>query len=199
MSQVIFRTEFSSGSFQTFDGLPELNFRKVHQVHGSKIIQITNPDEVTSEVQADGLMSLAPETIPLAIVTADCLPILILGENGRCMIHAGWKSLAAGILKNPQITTIKPMQGYIGPAIRAQSYEVDKDFGSHFPGSRHFFKSGIKYYFDLIGEAKDQLRETYPAITISESGICTFQDHRFHSFRRDKTSNRNYHIFIPAS
>ena len=199
MSQIIFRTEFSSGSYQTFDGIPDLNFKKVHQVHGNKIIRITDASEATSEVQADGLLQLSSVNVPLAIVTADCLPVLILGENGRCMIHAGWKGLASGILKNIDINSIGPRQAYIGPCIRAQSYEVDKDFGAHFPGSRHFFKSGVKYYFDLIGEAKDQLRETYPAITISESGICTLQDHRFHSFRRDKTSKRNYHIFIPAS
>ena len=51
-----------------------------------------------------------------------------------------------------------------------------------------------KIFFNLAIVARLQLEALYPGILIEESGFCTFQDERFHSYRRNKTLERNWKL-----
>jgi copper oxidase (laccase) domain-containing protein len=169
-----------------------MNFHHVTQVHGVDIVSLeTLPSE------ADGMMvSWVDLNQPLGIKTADCLPIVIEGEKGVIFLHAGWKGLADGILKRPEMTLIIPQRVFIGPSIHACCFEVTPDFKDNFKTSSFFKESEGKLYFDLQLEASRLLKEEFPNLLIGISPICTFCDHRFHSYRRDKTKNRNWNLYI---
>lgn len=67
-----------------------------------------------------------------AILTADCLPILIAANDGSeiAAIHAGWRGLAQGIITNTLANFATPasqLTAWIGPAISATAYEVGAD------------------------------------------------------------------------
>ncbi|MBA2404470.1 MAG: polyphenol oxidase family protein [Bdellovibrionales bacterium] len=169
-----------------------MNFYHVTQVHGVEIVSIE-----TLPAEADGMVaSLAELNEPMAIKTADCLPIVIEGEKGVVFLHAGWRGLADGILRRPEIAVIAPQRVFIGPSIHVCCFEVTPDFKDNFKNSTFFRVLDGKLHFDLQQEARHLLREEFPNLLVSIAPICTCCHKDFHSYRRDKTKNRNWNIYI---
>jgi copper oxidase (laccase) domain-containing protein len=77
-------------------------------------------------VDADAAWTDVPGA-KLAIRTADCVPIVLHGDDRVAVVHAGWRGLAAGVIEE----TIEAMGGailaHIGPHIRAGCYEFGQD------------------------------------------------------------------------
>ena len=76
------------------------------------------------------------QTRPVAVLTADCLPLLIASTDGHhvAAVHGGWKGLQAGILGNVLArfaqagVAREDLRMAIGPSIKACCYEVSADF-----------------------------------------------------------------------
>lgn len=78
----------------------------------------------------------------LTVLTADCGPIALVGEDGVAVAHAGWKGLEAGVIEATVDRLGRPFRAYIGPLIGPECYEfgaedlarlVDR-FGQHVEG-----------------------------------------------------------------
>jgi YfiH family protein len=191
MSKVL-STNLSQGTFETWTSKPETDFAHVTQVHGTEIVSIE-----TLPTEADGISSSWKDlSRPMAIKTADCLPIVIEGEKGVVFLHAGWRGLANGILARDELSLINPLQAFIGPSIHVCCFEVTEDFRENFKGSAYFKNKDSKLFFDLQLEARSRLHQLYPQIKVSISPFCTSCEEKFHSFRRDKTKNRNWNLYI---
>lgn len=190
-TKTVFEKELPRGRFIVFNKKPEFEFISVKQTHSSIVL----PEINCIGLEADAM--IGSSSTPLAILTADCLPVLILGEKKHAFVHAGWKGLHNEILKNNLIREIKPFYAFIGPHISADVYEVQPDFKNNFKDQDAFREKNGKLFFDLSKIAKKQLESTYVGIKIEESGICTLQDERFHSYRRNNTNERNWNIYIP--
>lgn len=187
----VYAYPLSHGRFETWSARPEGELMHVHQTH-STIIQ--NASHQLKE--ADGIQSSYQElSLPLAIKTADCLPIVIEGETGVIHLHAGWRGLAHGILDDKNLAGIKPAKAFIGPSIRKCCFEVSPEFPQEFPGSTKFSERAGKLYFDLQGEATERLNHAF-GIEVQDAEVCTVCDSRFHSYRRDRTPNRNWNLYI---
>ncbi len=111
--------------------LVELNRPK--QVHENNLVESTFEGEVAG-VKADGVYtSIANHRI--AVVTADCLPLLMIDRNKTCAaaVHAGWRGLVAGIIGNAvevfqaKQVDISDLHVAVGPCISAKRYEVGED------------------------------------------------------------------------
>ena len=79
----------------------------VRQVHGDKIVKadedyLRQRQDLDLE-EADGIVTDAAR-IPLAIRTADCLPVFMYDTEKECigLIHVGWRGLKKNILENLQ-------------------------------------------------------------------------------------------------
>lgn len=180
------------GRFETWTKKPDIQFHDVKQVHGTEIVSIE-----TTPCEADGLVvSWDDFSKPLAIKTADCMPIVIEGEKGAVFLHAGWRGLANGILLKPEIHMIHPQRALIGPSIHVCCFEVSPDFRDNFPASPNFRVLNDKLYFNLQEEAKDQLKNSYPNLLIQVAPICTCCNENFHSYRRNKPDARNWNLYI---
>ena len=179
------------GRFETWTKKPEIPFHHVTQVHGIDIVSLE-----TLPCEADGIM-VSQEDLnqPLAIKTADCLPVVIEGQKGLVFLHAGWRGLANGILERPEISVIGPERVLIGPSIHECCFEVSPDFKDNFPDSQ-FTQRNNKLYFNLQEEAKKRLRKNFPELLVDIAPVCTCCNLDFHSHRRDKTKNRNWNIYI---
>ena len=74
----------------------------LHQVHSNKFVFIDkNFNLKKQKMKADAIITNQAK-LPIAVLTADCVPILIY-ENKKKMIaaiHAGWKGAFKGIIKN---------------------------------------------------------------------------------------------------
>jgi YfiH family protein len=192
MIKPIFQQKLKYGLLETYAKKPSIDFKKVHQVHGAKILDANNCNEHN---EADGLYSLENNT-RLCIITADCLPIIIEGSQGVCFLHAGWRGVQQKIYFNKEVINIKPQNIFIGPCISKDSFEVQQEFKKNFK-NKYFSSIHQKLFFDLVGQVTSDLNEQFSDIEISSSSICTFKDLNFHSYRRNKTKERNWNIYTP--
>lgn len=191
MSNISFEKEIEGYKFCVFKEKPSFEILQVNQVHGPVVLNDKNL--TLSKSEADGLFSLDLE-VPLAIKTADCLPIFILGKKGVSLLHAGWRGVHQKIVLTPEVKQIEPYYFFIGPFIQAKHFEVQENFRLNFPNSEHFTKVSEKLCFDLGAETRDQIKSSYPEAKIEISRISTFDDDNFHSFRRNGTTQRNWNI-----
>ena len=188
----LFQKEFPTGVFEFYSQEPPMKLIHVHQTHSDKIINYLGNS--LSQCEADGIMLDFQKypNITLAIKTADCLPILLLGDK-ITMVHAGWKGLQNNILahKNLQLENIHT--AFIGPSIHR--FEVTADFKKEFPANPHFYQVKDQLYFDLQKEAQCQLSKYFPAAKVYNSNICTLENPAYNSYRNNKTLMRNWNIF----
>ncbi len=103
----------------------------VHQVHGNVVIDATAAVGTNDLIDADGLTTASPEQ-PIAVQGADCAPIAFITDEGPIGVaHAGWRGLAAGIIRNvverlseSNATTVEAV---VGPVICVDCYEFGSD------------------------------------------------------------------------
>lgn len=188
---LVFEKAMPRGNFHVYQSRPDFDLLRVKQTHSSIVLN----EYHCYEFEADGMEGSSLK--PMAILTADCLPVLLIGESSHALIHAGWKGLQNEILKNDLIKKINPFYAFIGPHISAKNYEVQADFKANFNEPRAFIEKNGKIFFDLSIIARLQLESTYKEIKVEDSGLCTFEDQRFHSYRRNKTTDRNWNVYIP--
>jgi YfiH family protein len=154
---------------------------------------------------ADGQVT-NKDNIALAVLTADCVPILLVDEENRVIasVHAGWRGARADIIKESIIrmqelgADASNINAIIGPCIKQKNYEVDNEFYLNFiqesESYKEFFipsKINNHYMFDLTSYVKLKL-ENLNIKNIFDIERDTYEDkENFFSFRRtthDSTS-----------
>lgn len=189
----LYQMNFINGKFRVYTDRPVLDLIQVKQEHTNHIVEYSGSS--LDHTVADGIISsqtlLAGKA--LAIKTADCLPVLFVGEK-VALVHAGWRGLSNGILHHDLLIAEEWSEIVIGPSIHY--YEVQPDFKENFPDSPHFSQRNNQYFFNLQAEAIDQLKSKYPDARIKNSEVCTWENSRYNSYRRDKTKKRNWNLYI---
>ncbi|AYF43545.1 multi-copper polyphenol oxidoreductase laccase [Halobacteriovorax sp. BALOs_7] len=190
MTNRLYQKQIGEYLFETYDDRPEFEFDEVKQIHSSVIAK----SPTNEEIEADGLISSLTLVTPLAIKTADCLPIVVIGELGVANLHAGWRGLAQGIVISDEIKALRPHTFLIGPHISAKNYEVSEEFKQNFPNSNAFKVIEGRLCFDMQQEVEDQIRKNFMSAQVICANICTFANLNYNSFRRNQTTKRNYNI-----
>ncbi|MBU4612812.1 peptidoglycan editing factor PgeF [Achromobacter sp. GG226] len=169
----------------------------LRQVHGT---HVHDADAVHDGLpEADAAVTTRVGRL-LAILTADCLPVVLTDTQGRVLgvAHAGWRGLAGGVLE-ATLAALKARapdarwQAWIGPAIGPSAFEVGADVLSAFPDATRFFvpRDGHpgKWWCDLPGLATARLAAAGVEDVVC-SDLCTVADARFYSYRRDGQTGR---------
>ncbi len=155
------------------------------QIHSARVETLARPPE-PSTIEADAIVTASPG-IALAILTADCTPILFADPEAGIVgaAHAGWRGAVDGIIGNTiaAMTALGAHPARIraayGPTIHAPNYEVGDQFKADFlalhpDGERHFHTPvGEKPHFDLPGFVAAQLRAA-GVTQIQQVGHCTY-------------------------
>jgi YfiH family protein len=136
-----------------------------------------------------------------AILTADCMPILLAADTGDLVaaVHAGWRGLAAGILAaTVRSVGVAPrgLMAWIGPCIGPEYYEVGTDVRDALCGSGAAALAAFRpnargrYLADLPLLARQQLADI--GVTRIYGGTeCTYGNpERYFSHRRDGQTGR---------
>ncbi|MGN0908653.1 MAG: polyphenol oxidase family protein [Succinivibrio sp.] len=101
----------------------------MRQVHGARVLEA---DAMTEDgLECDALVTCDP-SIAVAVLTADCLPLLLSCDGGRACaaVHCGWRGAVAGIAGKAVLKLLDlagssaSVKAFIGPCIRQQSFEV---------------------------------------------------------------------------
>lgn len=166
------------------------------QVHGTRILDL----DAGETGPADAAVTRAPGTV-LAVLTADCLPVLLAAEDDSviAVAHAGWRGLLDGVIPAAVAATgVTPgrLRAFLGPAISAARYEVGPEVAERaaaagFDDPRFIpTPHGGRAHLDLVAIARAQLEHTGVG-QVSGGDLCTASDpDRFFSYRRDGVCGR---------
>ena len=167
----------------------------VYQVHSADVQAVDGP--LQDNPKADAMVTSTPG-VALAILTADCQPVLFADQQAGVIgaAHAGWRGALDGVLD----ATLDAMEALgadrgnicavIGPSISQAAYEVGpeliEEFLDHDSDNSRFFANGDgdRYQFDLTGYGLHRLRSA--GVSHAEwTRHCTYADpERFFSYRR---------------
>lgn len=144
-----------------------------------------------------------------AVLTADCLPLLICNRAGSevAAIHAGWRGLTGGVIRE----TIAAMQSepqdllvWLGPAIGPEAFECGVDVleaafescisESHAESIAQCFvphaKKPLHFLADIYALGRAELAELGVAGVFGGDRCTVSEESAFFSYRRDGNTGR---------
>jgi YfiH family protein len=170
----------------------------LEQVHGNSVAEIST---VTKQAIMADAMVTREKNIALAIMTADCLPILLISNQGDeiAAIHGGWRPLAANIISNTvnkMHTAADKIYAWLGPCIGKEAFEVRSEVQTAFVEQDTIFSQGFnkqsngKYLANLHEIARLQLNNL-GIKQISTLSECTYSEpKKYYSYRKTPITGR---------
>jgi len=187
----------------------------LNQVHGTQVIDADAFKEIkdvcSDAPSADASVTTTPGRV-LAIMTADCLPVLLASSDGKVVgaAHAGWRGLAAGVIEQT-VALMRSKQShqtqadaqaqseilaYLGPAIGPHAFEVGSEVRDIFMAQNRASAA----CFEQLQETGKYLADIYELAClrlnalgiehIEGGGECTLQNPDYFSYRRDQQTGR---------
>lgn len=164
----------------------------MEQVHGNSVATIDS--EIISPPIADALVT-GSVGMGLAVMVADCIPLLLASSQTVAAVHVGRK----GLMNEVAFSTIQQMRtrdaseitAVVGPSICGRCYEVSQDIyddvSKSFPLAASKTQAG-GLALDLSRALIDQLQSL--GVQVIDEGRCTVEDKNLYSYRRDGVTGR---------
>jgi YfiH family protein len=178
----------------------EVTFNWLSQVHGVAVVEA---DRDAGVPQADALWT-DRQGLACAVLVADCLPVLLCSEDGRCVAaaHAGWRGLAGGILERTVDALPVPaasLLAWLGPCIGPCHFRIGDAVADRLRGDLAALADSS--FSPIAGEPGFQLADLrgLAALRLQRLGVaritrderCSYCDaERFFSYRRDGQTGR---------
>ncbi|NHU84406.1 laccase domain-containing protein [Kocuria sp. JC486] len=182
------------------------------QVHGTRVADADDPDLGTAPT-ADAAVSTTGR--PLAVMVADCVPVLFEGTDPltpdlsvTAVAHAGRNGLLEGVLE-ATVQTMRArgattVRAVVGPCVCGSCYEVPGDMAAdaerRLPGIRSTTARGT-FGLDLPAAVVRELKRLDVVVTrpVGEAGpACTLENQALSSHRRDPGSGRIVGVVVGA-
>jgi len=174
----------------------------LEQVHGCGVCRLGDAGAGTDAARrrADAAVAAGPGGV-CAVLTADCLPVLLCSDDGSVVAaaHAGWRGLLDGVVEAAVAGMARPPQrlmAWLGPAIGPDAFEVGDEvraaFCERMPGAEAAFRPSPagRWLGDLYELARRRL-DAAGVGRVAGGGLCTHEDSaRFFSYRRDGVTGR---------
>lgn len=165
----------------------------LNQIHSDKIVEFTGTTE-----DADGFFT-TKRGVFLSIKFADCCPVIFMDVKNKIIasVHSGWRGAYLKISQK-MLETLYNLGSKsediivtLGPHICQNCYEIKDDVVPFF--DEKFIKiKGNKKFLSLSKSIIDSL--VYKGLDIKniyDMQICTYENEKFFSYRRDKLTGRN--------
>ncbi len=189
-------------------GLGGRSFRYMNQVHGNDVATIVGSSEMTTATaEAPGPVPAAPTadamvsmTEPLAVLVADCVPVVLIGEDAAGapvlgVVHAGRPGVATEVVP-AAVSRLRELgadsiSAWVGPSVCGRCYEVPEglraDVAAAVPATWCMTSTGTPG-LDLPAGVRSQLEAA--GVAIEYSGGCTLEDDTLFSYRRNSHTGR---------
>lgn len=165
----------------------------LQQIHSARVIRAEG-DGFCGD--GDALISARPMTAP-AVVTADCVPVLLASEGEVAAIHAGWRGVAQNIVDAALDSLVEtPTVAWIGPCIGGDVYEVSPEVADQVTSASDESVQTMgprgRPHLDLRAAVTIQLRRR-GVVEVRQVPGCTFSEqNKLWSYRRQgKDAGRN--------
>jgi YfiH family protein len=182
----------------------------LRQVHGTQVVEFADrasPGAPADVAEPEGDAAIARDAgVVLAILTADCLPILLCAEEGAeiAAVHAGWRGLSAGVVEccvAKMRTPPQRLMAWLGPAIGARSFEVGAAVRDAFveadpAAAVAFVATGPGHWLCNLYTLAHQRLHALGVTKVHGGGFDTLSDPRFYSYRRDAGASGRFASLI---
>jgi YfiH family protein len=174
---------------ETLVGVP---IQFMNQVHGDAVATVGV--EIIPVPTADALVTQSPG-FGLAVMVADCIPLLLASSETVAAVHVGRR----GLMNEVALAAINEMRSrdnseitaVVGPSICGECYEVSQNIydevSKRFPLAASKTRDG-GFTLDLSRALIDQLRGL--EVRVVDEGRCTVEDSSLYSYRRDGVTGR---------
>jgi YfiH family protein len=182
--------------------LGQIEIAYMNQTHGDTVVFYE--EEKLSTSNADALVTKV-KGIGLAVLVADCLPIIIEAGEFIAAVHAGRKGVANKIILKTlkaiwQKEEFTNLNVVVGPHICSDCYEVSPEIFEEVvrvdPACAHGLRN-----LNLLAGVKAQIQSFVESHQIAQYSFysvdrCTKEDNSYFSFRRNKITGRQVGIVI---
>ncbi len=130
--------------------------------------------------------------IEIGIRTADCVPLVLVGEENVGVVHAGWRGIYSGIVEKTiellsKKEKVDELFAFIGPSAKGCCYEVGEEFKEMFP------EEVTVRHGQLFMDTQQAVVKRLKSMGITKIKFlnrCTICDKSLPSYRRDRTQKR---------
>jgi YfiH family protein len=170
----------------------------MHQVHSDRVVRVDGPADGPVD-DADGLVTTT-RRLGLAVVTADCVPVLLADARAGVIgaVHAGRVGARDGVVVRAVETMreagarVEDISVLLGPAVSGRNYEVPEAMAAEveavLPGSRTTTARGTAGLDLRAGIARQLTDLGITAIDVDPR--CTVADRNLFSHRRSAPTGR---------
>jgi YfiH family protein len=174
----------------------------LRQVHGARVYDAHVPTAPDAPPEADAAVTDV-RGLPLAIVTADCAPVVIASDRAIAVAHAGHRGLATGVLEAAVAKVRARGEGdvhaFLGPCIHPARYEfgaTDLDalvtqFGPEVAARTRDGKPA----FDIPAAVRIALARA-GVDDVADCGVCTADSPAYFSYRAEHTNGRQLTVAV---
>ncbi|MBM9622111.1 peptidoglycan editing factor PgeF [Streptomyces zhihengii] len=171
----------------------------MNQVHGRDVAVVDGPWGDAPVPSVDGVVT-ARRGLALAVLTADCAPVLLADPVAgvAAAAHAGRPGTVAGIVP----ATVRAMTGLgaeperiiarTGPAVCGRCYEVPEQMRADVAEAEPAAWSETSWGTPAV-DVTAAVHAQLAALGVTDrraSGICTLESRDHYSYRRDRTTGR---------
>lgn len=170
----------------------------MHQVHGAQVAVVDAADVGRTVPAVDALVT-TEVGLPLAVLVADCLPVVLVDERAGVLavVHSGRRGLQQAVTSHALSAMqdlgahLEHTRAWLGPSICGRCYEVPAQIQAAVSGVVPAASATTRWgtpALDLRAGLTAQLCAL--SVAIEAVGPCTVEDTAYYSYRRDGTAAR---------
>ncbi len=172
--------------------LPVSAIQFMNQTHGDEIAIVDAISEI--DPSCDALITTTPG-FAVAVLVADCIPLLLTSPSVVAAVHVGRKGLVNGItlkvIAHMRALGATSIHAQLGASICGECYEVPADMAEEVSRIHPRAFSQTKVATPALDLPRALIADlTSAGISYEASSLCTFENHNYFSYRRNSTTGR---------
>ena len=164
----------------------------MNQVHGDEVVEVKS---LIDDPTCDALITTVPG-IALAVMVADCIPLLLSSSTVVGAVHVGRR----GLMNSVAIKAVEAMRklgadqihAQLGPSICGRCYEVPQELADEVVAKHPAASSLTNNLTPALDLPRALIADLVAnSVTYEASTICTLENDEYFSYRRHNITGRN--------
>ena len=164
----------------------------MNQVHGDEVVEVKS---IGDDPTCDALITRAPG-IALAVMVADCIPLLLSSSTVVGAVHVGRR----GLMNSLAVKAVDAMRklgadhihAQLGPSICGRCYEVPQELADEVVAKHPAASSLTNNLTPALDLPRALIADLVAnGVTYEASTICTLENDEYFSYRRHNITGRN--------
>jgi YfiH family protein len=164
----------------------------MNQVHGDEVVEVKS---IGDDPTCDALITRVPG-IALAVMVADCIPLLLSSSTVVGAVHVGRR----GLMNSVAVKAVDAMRklgadqihAQLGPSICGRCYEVPQELADEVVAKHPAASSLTNNLTPALDLPRALIADLVASgVTYEASTICTLENDEYFSYRRHNITGRN--------